>query len=228
MLLLYICAISAMKMSVPEAVREIVTRNRSIHDCIRMDIVNYTALAVKIQPEVEKMLGSSTNLNTVVVAIKRYADSFERVENVERDSLLKNARLSLVDGVMDIRMSVDDLGSEAVASLLDKFARSSRDYDLFRMAGTVRVLTEDVEGVRRIFGSLLQEVSPFDTGLVKIKVFVPEGRGRSDVISYAAEILHYGGIELINAFFDRDNIVLILKERDASRAYEILRSNASL
>ena len=32
-----------------------------------------TALAVKIQPEIEKMLGNSVNLNTVVVAIKRYA-----------------------------------------------------------------------------------------------------------------------------------------------------------
>ena len=44
-------------MSVPEAVREIITRNRSIHDCMKMDVINYTALAVKIQPGIEKQLG---------------------------------------------------------------------------------------------------------------------------------------------------------------------------
>ncbi|KKL44529.1 hypothetical protein LCGC14_2364740, partial [marine sediment metagenome] len=38
--------------SVPEIVREIITQNRSIYDCLKMDVINYTALAVKIQPEV--------------------------------------------------------------------------------------------------------------------------------------------------------------------------------
>ena len=42
--------------SVPDVVREIITRNRSIHDCMAMDVINYTALAVKIQPEVEDRL----------------------------------------------------------------------------------------------------------------------------------------------------------------------------
>jgi len=69
--------------SVPEVVREIITRNRSIYDCIKMDLINYTALAVKIQPDVEKLLGGPANLNTIVVAIKRYADSFEEKEPVK-------------------------------------------------------------------------------------------------------------------------------------------------
>ena len=64
-------------LSVPEVVRDIITRNRSIHDCMKMDVINYTALAVKIQPDIEKQLGNSVHLNTIVVAIKRYADSFE-------------------------------------------------------------------------------------------------------------------------------------------------------
>ena len=40
--------------SVPDVVREIITRNRSIYDCMKMDVINYTALAVKIQSDVEK------------------------------------------------------------------------------------------------------------------------------------------------------------------------------
>jgi len=78
-------------MSVPEVVREIITRNRSIYDCIKMDLINYTALAVKIQPDVEKLLGGPANLNTIVVAIKRYADSFEKKEPVKEDLVLHQA-----------------------------------------------------------------------------------------------------------------------------------------
>ncbi|NDB88879.1 MAG: ACT domain-containing protein, partial [Thaumarchaeota archaeon] len=32
----------ATNISVPEAVREIITRNRSIYDCMKMDVINYT------------------------------------------------------------------------------------------------------------------------------------------------------------------------------------------
>ena len=44
--------------SMPEVVREIITRNRSIYDCMKMDVINFTALAVKIQPDVEKTMGA--------------------------------------------------------------------------------------------------------------------------------------------------------------------------
>ena len=88
-------------LSVPEVVREIITKNRSIYDCMKMDIVNYTALAVKIQPDVERQLGNPVNLNTIVVAIKRYADSFEQKEKIKDESVLKDARLSLTDGILD-------------------------------------------------------------------------------------------------------------------------------
>jgi len=40
-----------------------------------------------------------------------------------------------------------------------------------------------------------------------------------------AEVLHNNGVELVNAFFSQDNIIIILKEKDASRAYEILHSD---
>ena len=45
-----------------------------------MDVINYTALAVKIQPEVQRQIGNPIHLNTIVVAIKRYADAYEKYE----------------------------------------------------------------------------------------------------------------------------------------------------
>ena len=121
-------------MSVPEVVREVITRNRSIYDCMKMDLINYTALAVKIQPEIEKILGNSVNLNTVVVAIKRYADSFETKEEMKEESVLKNARLALTDGIMDVRFSVKDSNEMDPMSILDKFSKVTNDYEFFRLS----------------------------------------------------------------------------------------------
>ena len=210
--------------SVPEVIREIITQNRSIYDCMKMDVINYTALAVKIQSVVERHLGTSVNLNTIVVAIKRYSDSFEQKEDVKNESVLKNARLSLTDGILDIKFSADDFGAEDVASLMSKFSEINPDYEFFRLANSFRVLTEDLAGIRELFGAFGNTEDKFITGLAKIKILIPPEQNRNDIASYVAEVLHSNGIEPANAFFSQDNITIVLNEKDASRAYEILRS----
>ena len=211
--------------SVPEAVRTIVSKNRSIYDCIKMDLINYTALAVKIQPEVEKILGNAVNLNTIVVAIKRYADSFEIKEQIREESILKNARLSLTDGIMDVRFSVKDSKEMDPMTILDKFSKVTNNYEFFRLSDSFRFLTEDVQDVREIFNSVSEREDLFSTGLAKIRIAIPDSHNQSDVVSYVAEVLHVNGIELVNAFFSQDNIIIILNERDSSRAYDVLHSD---
>lgn len=213
-------------MSVPEAVREIITRNRSIYDCMKMDVINYTALAIKIQPEVEKILGNSTNLNTIVVAIKRYADSFEQKESIPEESILKNARLSLTDRIMDIKFPLDGFDDHDPMAFLEKFSLITKDYDLFRLPGSFRLLTEDLEDVRTLIQSIPHNQKMFSTGLVRIKISIPL-ENRADVGSYVVELLHKNGIEFVDAYFSRDNMIITFNEHDASKAYDILRSEIS-
>ncbi len=211
--------------SVPEVVREIITRNRSIYDCMKMDLINYTALAVKIQPEIERILGNSVNLNTVVVAIKRYADSFEIKEEVKEESVLKNARLALTDGIMDVKFSIKDSNEMDPMAILDKFSKITSNYEFFRLSDSFRFLAEDMEDIREIFSNVSNREDMFNTGLAKIRISIPSSENQSDVVSYVAEVLHANGIELVNAFFSQDNIIVILNEKDSSRAYDILHSD---
>ncbi len=212
-------------MSIPEVVREMITRNRSIYDCMKMDLINYTALAVKLQPEIEKVLGNSVNLNTVVVAIKRFADSFEIKDEVKEESVLKNARLALTDGIMDIKFSIKDSNEMDPMAILDKFSKVTSNYEFFRVSDSFRFLAEDMDDVRQIFNNVSNRENMFSTGLAKIRISIPASQNQSDVVSYVAEVLHENGIELVNAFFSQDNIVIILNEKDASRAYDILHSD---
>ena len=211
--------------SIPELVREIITRNRSVYDCMKMDLINYTALAVKIQPEIEKILGNSVNLNTVVVAIKRFADSFEIKEEVKEESVLKNARLALTDGIMDVKFSVKDSNEMDPTVILDKFSKVTNNYDFFRVSDSFRFLAEDMDDIRQIFSNMPERDEMFSTGLAKIRISIPNSQNQSDVVSYVAEVLHANGVELVNAFFSQDSITIILNEKDSSRAYEILHSD---
>jgi len=192
-----------------------------------MDLINYTALAVKIQPEVERQLGNSVNLNTIVVAIKRYSDSFEQKDAVSEEPVLKDARLSVTDGMMDVRIPRDGFKIADASSLFDKFSKIDPDYEFFRMGDSFRFLTEDLADVRKLLESLPNAQSKFSTGLTRISIGIPAGQNRSDVGSYVADVLHANGIEWDDAYFSKDKMIITLTSKDASKAYDILRSEIS-
>ena len=211
--------------SMPEVVREIITRNRSIYDCMKMDVINFTALAVKIQADVEKTMGGPIHLNTILVAIKRYADSFETTNEMIDEPVLKDARLTLTDGIMGIQWNMVDAGDE-MTKMLNEFHKEFTDSEFFRFGDSFRILAEDSDKVRRMFQSLPKE-NQYNSGLAKIKVAVPAGHSRSDVMQFVTEILHYNGIEMADALFTPDGLVIVLQEADAPRAYEKLRAQIS-
>ena len=209
-------------LSVPDVVREIITRNRSIHDCMAMDVINYTALAVKIHPEVEKQIGNPIHLNTIVVAIKRYADAFEKDENVISEPVLKDARLSMTDRIMGMQWTMKDILDQDIARMLGEAEKALTNSEFFRLGDSFRILADDSDVTRKIFQNFPKE-NVYSSGLAKIRIQVPE-QNRADVVSYVTEILHRNGIDLVDALFSRDGIVLILKEDQAPIAYEKLRT----
>ena len=222
---LYVPIMRTVGMSVPEAVREIITRNRSIHDCMKMDVINYTALAVKIQPGVEKQLGNPVHLNTIVVAIKRYADSFQDEEEVAEEPLLKDARFSLTDKILGMQWTMNDLINEDMGKMFAEAQNAFSTSSFFKLGDSFRILVDDSDDARRIFQTFPKE-NLYKDALAKIKIQVPV-QNRANVISYVTDILHHNGIELVDALISQDGIVLILNESEAPLAYEKLRSEIS-
>jgi len=209
-------------LSVPSVVRKIITRNRSIHDCMAMDVINYTALAVKIQPEVEKQIGNPVQLNTIVVAIKRYADAFEKNEEVVDEPVLKDARLTMTDRIMGMQWTMKDLLDQDMAKMFAEAEKGFSNSEFFRLGDSFIVLADDTDVTRRIFQNFPKE-NLYSSGLAKIRIQVPE-QNRADILSFVTGILHRNSIELVDALFSQNGIVLFLKEDQAPLAFEKIRS----
>lgn len=203
--------------SVQEAVRDIMARNRAVLDCMRMEIINYTALAARMQPEIEEQVGAAVNLNTIVVAVKRYSDSLKGEAGWQDEPAMRDARLTLTDGMVGIRISAEG----GAPGLLERFSQVSADHEVFGDSGALRILAEDLDAVRRLAGS----IGELSSGLAKISIAVPPGGSGSGVASFVAQELRAAGVELVDAHFTREKIVIVLDESDASRAYEALRTS---
>ena len=206
--------------SVPHAVREVIGSNTLFFQALSTGIAKYTALAQKIKPEVEKLTKSEVNVNTLVVAIKRFADSLDG-NDYEFHPIFDGVRMTLTGSIIDI----DFRETDNVYQVLDEIFELGSGYNMFRTNKQIRLFAEDMDEIRSMFKSSRKgATSEIKDGLSKITITVQSDKENTyEVLSIVLSILHNNRIPLYNAFFTQNEIVLILGMDDAAKAYEIIR-----
>lgn len=224
--------------SVPQAIKEILSSNNLYRQALLCGIANYTALAQKIKPDVEKLTASEVNIGTIVVAIKRLVDRLQEEEEIQNESDLKHilpiiegARMSLTGSVIDIDFNESrfDQLSDIFDELFEK--EISHNYNVFQTDRQIRLLTEDIKEIRNI---VVSGSKKFDGvikgGLSKITITIPPILNEVDndnkyyrFISSVSDIIYNSRIKVQDAFFTPREIVLVLDDEDALRAYELLK-----
>lgn len=224
--------------SVPQAIKEILASNNVYLQALLAGIANYTALAQKIKPDVEKLTTSNVNIGTIVVAIKRLIDSLQKHEGTENDSDLKNiipiiegVRMSLTGSMIDIDFNESKFGhlSDIFDELFEK--EISHNYNVFQTDKQIRLLAEDIQEIRNIVSSGSKKFDgSIKGGLSKITITMPPIVNGSDnnnkyynFISSVSDIIYNSRIQIQDAFFTPREIVLVLNDKDALKAYELLR-----
>lgn len=206
--------------SVPHAVRQVIGSNTLFFQALSSGIANYTALAQKIKPEVEKLTKSEVNINTLVVAIKRFSDSLEE-NSFEVGPIFDGVRMTLTGSIIDI----DFHESDDTYQVIDEIFELGGGYNMFRTNKQIRLFAEDIEEIRSLFKPSPKGVTgEIKDGLSKITITVQSDKENTyEVLSIVLSILHNNRIPLYNAFFTQNEIVLILNMDDAAKAYEVVR-----
>ncbi len=208
-------------LTVPEATRMVLANNTTYYHALELGIANYTALAERIKPEIEKLIGSKVNLNTIVVAIKRLADTLE--EGPDSKPLRSKAKLSLTGSIIDISFQKEN--DEDLASIMEEFYDQENPYHLFQTDNHFTLLAEDVENTRKIVASALEKFEgKVSDGLSRISLALNmEEQNPYYLLSLISTILYNHRIPVHSAFFTHNEIVLILGNKDAAKAYDLIR-----
>jgi hypothetical protein len=227
-------------MSVPQAVMEILSSNNLYLQALQAGIANYTALAQRIKPEIEKLTASNVNTGTIVVAIKRLVDNLHKEEEIENNSapdnnnqaaIIEGVRMSLTGSIMDVDFNESEF--DQLSHLLDEIfdKRSNFSYNLFQSNKQIRLLAEDVEEFRNLVSIASKKLDGrIKERLSKITITIPPHSEEEDVdpnaytnfISFVSDIIYNSRIKLEDAFFTPQEIVLVLEDKDAARAYELI------
>jgi hypothetical protein len=220
--------------SVSKAIKDILFSNSIYLNSLKLGIANYTALAIKIKPEVERTIGSEININTIVVSIKRIADALQQHQDLdatlaqEEKENLAGARISLTGSILEVEFDKEIENIEKVLDLFDR--QSDIRFNIFQSKNHMNLFIENISEIKKIFNSNDSPTiipSKIKEGVSMITISLPwvetELRKTYQLLSMISNILYDNQISLHNAFFTPSEIVLIINDRDAAKVYELLR-----
>ena len=208
--------------TVARQVREYIASHPSIADALKMDIVNYSALARKVCKE----LGIRRE-EAVLAACRRYPveklrgfseDAVRRMLGRSRvETRTKVATVILVEGV-DVLQRLGDV----VEELLDE----NKECRLIQVSkGTVIIVDDD--SVSRVTRKLRPEhIVSVTRGLVEIAVTSPESIEKTaGLLAFLAGALASRGINIVQEMSCYTDTIFILNRKDMTRAIEVLTQN---
>jgi hypothetical protein len=219
--------------SVSRAIKDILFSNSIYINSLKLGIANYTALAIKIKPELDKIIGSEVNINTIVVSIKRFADTLQQNQDLdsiaqEEKETLMGARISLTGSMLDVEFDKEIENIEKVFELFDR--ESDIRFNIFQSKNHMNLFIENLSEIKKIFSNHSQTLphSKIKEGVSMITISLPWGeetelRKTYQLLSMISNILYDNQVSLHNAFFTPNEIVLIINETDAAKVYELLR-----
>ncbi len=211
--------------TVPEAVRQILTQNYPIYQCLKMKLTNFHSIAEHIHPQVAMLTGRKPTINTLVVAIKRFSDGLEEIKTPEAMRILEDSRISLSSGFTDVTIKARRPEFPRILKELTDVAGELSEFpNILPLATSIKMLlpSEEFDMIRPKLGHLDRVSS--QEGLARLSLYLsPKAEKVPGIASYVTELLYRNGINIIDAFLGDGDIIMVLDGSDGHRAYEVLQ-----
>lgn len=215
-------------MKVSEAVQNIVYRDRSVYNLLKRDIVNVSALALEIKPQVDEATNDDVNVSTITMAIKRLMKA-ENEKNIEQLILSKMKNISYEVVMTSDICSLNVKASHSSEEKLTRFAKIVKSTDAFlnyTIGGNeISVITSAKNR------TLLEEMFSGEAVLSKISglsclvIIFQKGFLETEGVIYKVfKCLYDENINVFEVYSTHNKLTLVVKEEDESRAYGVLKN----
>jgi len=210
--------------SLAEAVRNEISILPHIKTALSEGVVNYSALARKIMPGIAEKLGKKLNEESVIVAIKRYADELDiTIKEPPHIEMFAKSEVMLQDNMCYTHFKKTD----KVVSRVDKLF-AEEDWNM----GEMRVLIQGADQImiiakenraRDLLNDLQAEIinSMLNNSLITFRMPF-ESFSSYGVLAEITSLLARKGIS-IELLSSPPDIHFLVQEKDAERTYSTLK-----
>jgi len=215
------------KTSLASIVRRKIDNMVFIRDALKEEVLNYTALARKIKSEVEEEFGRTVTREAIVLAAMRYEKELkhEKYSQIVMETL-KNAKISLFSGLEDICIERNEKVEEAVYEILKKVDWSRGERLYFNLAsGEVEIVLQE-ERAKELLSRIPADV--LIKRMSNLVAFEFKDMGAAfeplGLFYFLTGVFARNSINVIHMGSTVNEVVFILSEDDATRAFEIFKN----
>ena len=208
--------------NVARQVREYIAGHPSISDALKMDIVNYSALARRICKE----LGIRKE-EAVLAACRRYP--IEKVRGYSEDAIRRMLEKSRVEtrtkvATITLTQGVDVL--QRLGDVVEELLDENKVCRLLQVSQGTVIIVDD-GSVSRVTKKLRPEhIISVARGLVEIAVTSPETIEKTPgLLAFLSGALASRGINIVEEMSCYTDTIFILDRKDMTRAMEVLAQN---
>ncbi len=205
--------------STASLVKSYVSNDPMLVECIKMGIVNYSALARRLAVELEELTGKKHSIVAIKMALVRMAESIsgDSVESVEK--VVAASTLAVQDYISVITVPRESI--VRALRIVAKYGEASRFIQFVQSLRTATIIVAS-EDKPRIVEDLGRSIEIID-GQSAVILVSPKGIVTTPgVIAYITGFLAKNGINITQVISCYVDTILVLDSSDASRAYTLL------
>jgi len=211
--------------TISETVENIVRKSPFLEEALARGLVNLSALAREIRPEIEKELMKKAKEGAVVMALKRFATKIKRAHKKQVNWFASSPDLMVRSNLIEITISNSDTLLHKQRKLLEQL-KFNMNYFLTITQGiyeTTIIVSKNLEDkLRKIFAGE-KIISKFEN-LSSITIQLPEGSTRiPGIYSFILKALAWEGINLVEVVSTCNEFTIILESANSDRAFSILK-----
>jgi hypothetical protein len=211
--------------SVAEATRQIIKAKPSMLDCLRYDIVNFSALAELIYPEVLAVCKKSkVKLDSIKMSLMRYADELM----AEKQTLEQKISTIVAESVLELKndLVVVIIKQEAIfkkISNLFEFVKKFRFFQLIQGTEVFTILADQTQKKELI--SMFPETSIVDAienQSALILISKPDIVKVQGVVAYLTYLMASAGLNITQILSCHTDTIFLVDRKDALKAYDLI------
>lgn len=214
--------------TIPETVEQIISASPFLEDALTEGIINYSALARKIKPEVERRLLKDVQEGAILMALRRLSKKFKPTNTLKKVIHSNNdliVRSNLIELVIPNTEFTIDMHKDLI-----KLAEQEEQYFMTITEGvfkTTIIASSDLHNqIQKILPedkiiSQLINLSSITIHLPTSNIYVP------GLYYFFLKSLAWEGINVIEVVSSYTELTIVLENKDVDRAFSVLKKSFS-
>ncbi|MEM0272095.1 MAG: hypothetical protein QW514_06115 [Thermoprotei archaeon] len=205
-----------MPTNITRVVEEIISADPFLSYTLNSGLINYSALAAKIRPAVEKLYGGSVKENTIVQSLRRLGRNMTLTDYTLVAKSIASADYHIIQGIRERVFPVSEL-AETFSGIPSGGLRADSTLIVFVADGLVTLLAD--EGVFSLIGERKDEE---EFTLLKI-VLKQEYAGLPGLSAYLSQVLGNNRIIPRNIIRRGNQIFVVFSKKDSEALFRAIQ-----